>query len=377
MLEARVFSSIADIGRIAWNACFPDELEDYDYLFAVERAGLEGFQWRYAVALKDGEIVGATPGFITEYSLDTTLVGTGKQIVRGLTSLFPSALTLKLGCIGSPCTETVTLGIRPDMTDQERGQVLRTLVNGFAEKTTAEGCGLQAVKDVPAPCRTMFERVLVPSGYRDIPGLPVAYLDVGFPTLDAYLQSMTPATRKDMRRKLKSRAGIRIEQRANIDDVMDRVMKLYGETRDRAEMQFETLTPAYFRSVLSDMGERSMCTLYFRDDNLLALNLLLRNSNTLLDKFFCMDGEAGRDNNLYFLSWFQNVQYCIDHGLTRYQSGQAAYANKLRLGSKLTRTAMYFRHRNPLINGALKLVAPIFATDPTAHLARAKDAEAA
>jgi predicted N-acyltransferase len=236
---------------------------------------------------------------------------------------------------------------------------------------------LQAVKDVPAPQRAMFERALVPSGYRDIPGLPVAHLEIGFPTMDAYLQSMTPGTRKDMRRKLKSLTGIRVERRTNIDDVMDRVMKLYGDTRARAEMQFETLTPAYFSGVLSGMAERSMCTLFFAGEELLALNLLLADKTTLLDKFFCMDGAAGRDHNLYFLSWFQNVQYCLDHGLTRYQSGQAAYANKLRLGSKLTKTAMYFRHRNPVINGALKLVAPIFAKDPTAHLARARDAEAA
>jgi uncharacterized protein len=50
MPEARVVRSIAEIGREAWDACFPGGLEGYDYLAAVEAAGLSGFDWRYAVA---------------------------------------------------------------------------------------------------------------------------------------------------------------------------------------------------------------------------------------------------------------------------------------------------------------------------------------
>ncbi|MFZ8406833.1 hypothetical protein ACO1L8_14415, partial [Staphylococcus aureus] len=72
------------------------------------------------------------------------------------------------------------------------------------------------------------------------------------------------------------------------------------------------------------MPDRAYCTLYWEGDRLLAANLLLRGDDTLLDKFFFMDGERGRELNLYFLSWMQNVDYCLRHGLKRYQSGQAA-----------------------------------------------------
>ena len=58
-----------------------------------------------------------------------------------------------------------------------------------------------------------------------------------------------------------------------------------------------------------------------------------------------------------------NLDYCLDHGISRYQSGQAQYQNKLRLGSKLTANAMYFRHRNPLLQRLLRLVSPLFSTD--------------
>src|SRR5262249_44260156 len=148
------------------------------------------------------------------------------------------------------------------------------------------------------------------------------------------------------------------------DDELDQVLELYRQTRERADMQFEELTPEYFTGVLASMPGRSHCALYYAGDTLLAANLLLHDGRTLLDKFFCMDARLGRQFNLYFLSWFNNLQFCLDRGLARYQSGQAAYQNKLRLGSALTRTRMYFRHRNPLLNAALRAAAPLFAADP-------------
>ena len=47
MITAQAFSSIQAIEREAWNDCFPDSLEDWDYIVAVENAGIEGFEWRY------------------------------------------------------------------------------------------------------------------------------------------------------------------------------------------------------------------------------------------------------------------------------------------------------------------------------------------
>src|SRR5262249_37347033 len=140
--------------------------------------------------------------------------------------------------------------------------------------------------------------------------------------------------------------------------------ELYQETRARGDMQFEELTLAYFSGVLDRMGEKAFCALYYCGDDLLAINLLLRNGDTLLDKFFCMNAERGRAYNLYFLSWFTNVRLCLEQGLSRYQSGAAAYENKLRLGSALTRTTIYFRHQSMLANAALRAAAPFFVVDP-------------
>lgn len=364
MPELRVVESLEEIDRSSWDACFPNEIESYDYLLAVERAELGGFRWAYAIALADGKILAAAPGFLTEYALDTTLTGAGKKIVTALRRVAPGALTLRLGCIGSPCTETAGAGFHPDVASSDRSALLGNLLSVFETYAKSRHCGLLAVKDAASGDNAPWDVALRKLGYRPAPGMPSAYLDIDFDSMDAYFARLSKATRKDMRRKIKGAENVRIEIRDKLDDVLDRVVELYRATFARADLQFEELTPAYFSGVLELMPGRAFCVLYFVDDALLAANLLIQSKTTLLDKFFCMDGEAGRLHNLYFLSWFTNVRLCLERNLVKYQSGQAAYENKIRLGSRLIPTSMYFRHRNALISGAMHLVAPLFFTDP-------------
>ena len=364
MIAFRVASSITEIDRDPWNACFPGKLEDYDYLLAVEQAGLAGFDWRYVVVEEYGKIVAATPGFLTAYALDSTLTGAQKTIMRWLRAAFPKMLTPRLACLGSPCTETGGVGIAREGLGLNRMSLLAGMVQAFEVHADREGCALVGVKDIAEPEQPAWEQALGKDRFEGVPGLPVATLDIDFPNIDAYLARLSRPTRSDMRRKLRSRAQLRIERRHDLAGIRDRIMLLYRQTRARAEMQFEDLPATYFDGVLAAMGERAFMVLYYAGDELLAANLLLHDRTTLLDKFFCMDAERGRAHNLYFVSWFENLSYCLAHGLKHYQSGQAAYANKLRLGSRLTRTQMYFRHRNRIFDRALRLAAPLLAPEP-------------
>ena len=110
MPEAQVVDSLAAVERGDWQALFGDEPEGYDYLMAVEQAGLEGFRWRYVLVREGGRLIAAAPAFLTEYALETTLTGAGKHIFQGLRRIVPGALTVRLACIGSPCITTVGVG---------------------------------------------------------------------------------------------------------------------------------------------------------------------------------------------------------------------------------------------------------------------------
>ncbi len=59
MITTQAFPTIRAIQRDAWNDCFPDALEDWDYYVAVQNAGIEDFTWRYLAVFEDGALVAA------------------------------------------------------------------------------------------------------------------------------------------------------------------------------------------------------------------------------------------------------------------------------------------------------------------------------
>jgi predicted N-acyltransferase len=363
-IQLRIETSIRAIGRDAWDGCFADEVEGYDCLLAIEEAGIEGFSWCYITLSQNGRTVAAMPAFITDYLLETTLEdGALRRVVQRARRYFPGFLKLKLACLGSPCTETGAPGFHRDVPAAERPALFARLLSEFQLYAKTRGCSLRGIKDVPEPHMAQFRATFEQQGFAFIPGLPTAWLDIDFDTIDTYMNRLSPGTRKDMRRKLKSLANITVETRSDLGHLLPRIMALYQETRNRSEWQFEALTPDYFTGILQHMNGRSFCTLYFSGDTLLAANILVHDGHTLIDKFFCMDSELGRGHNLYFLSWFTNLHYCLDHGMRRYQSGQAYYENKVRLGSQLTANTMCFKHRNVVVQSLLRLVSPLFASD--------------
>lgn len=369
MPEIRILETLREIAPQAWNHCFPGEVEDYHYLLATEEAGIQGFSWCYVTAWADGTLLAAIPAFLTDYHLDATLQGTGKKITNAITSAFPTLLTMKLACLGSPCTEKGLLGLHPELAEGDVTELLTRMVQAFEAYADSKQCRIVGIKDVPDSCRNLWDACLHPLRYGALQSLPTAALPIDFVSIDDYLARLSHRTRKDMRRKMKAFSSVTVEKCHDLTGVLPQVMALYHDTRDRSEWQFEELTEAYFQNVLTMMPQGSFCNLYYAGEELLAANLLVHDSHTLIDKFFCMNGTRGREHNLYFLSWFTNLRYCLDHGLTCYQSGQAYYENKVRLGSTLSGNWMYFRHRNSFTHGLLKCVAPLLAVNETEKLA--------
>ena len=126
---------------------------------------------------------------------------------------------------------------------------------------------------------------------------------------------------------------------------------------------FEQLSPEYFKRVMENLGDRAACILCWVDGRLLAFKLLFIEPGRVIDKFFGMRYPEGRQHNLFFVSWMRAIRFCIEHGIVRYQSGQTAYEQKVRLGSRLDNLSVYFRHRGRVSNRIFKTFAPLIAFD--------------
>ena len=291
MREFRVIDTLRKIDKPQWDVCFPDEVENYDYLLAIEESALAGFFFRYLTAWHGSVLQSATPLFLADYSLDTTLHRIGRKLTTSIKSAFPKLLTVKLACLGSPCTECGTIGFHPQLDEPEKRALIADMLTCFETYAGAQSCRLLGIKDIPEPFKRRFGKYFQDAKFSTVPGMPTASLDIDFASVDEYLSRLSPGTRKDMRRKLRSLERLLVVTKTNVDDVLPEIMALYYDTRNRSEWKFEELTPSYFQGVLARMPERSFCKLYYAEDQLLAGNLLIRDGQTLIDKFFCMDGK--------------------------------------------------------------------------------------
>lgn len=350
-MQVHVADSIEAFGREEWNRLFPHELEDWSYYRAVEDSGLPDFAWLYFGVRDDGGTLRAVvPAFVTDYRLDTTLSGALKRIADWLTRHFPRLLRQKMLSLGSPVAEVCHLGFAPDTTPGEQRRMLEAILAQAEIFARENRVRMIAVKDASAAQDALWAAAAKLHRLRRQPGLPTAFLDVDFDDIDGYLATLSKATRKDIRRKLKGASGLRTEWRTSIDGIETEVMRLYRSTHANAQFSFEELTPEYFRGVLREMGDRASCATYWLGGKLVAFNLVLHDGRCLLDKFLGMDYATAREYNLYFYTWIENVRRCIDLKLGLYQSGQGLHALKRRLGSRLSANWLWYRHRNRIVD---------------------------
>ena len=362
-MHVAVANSIEAFGRDEWNALFPGELEDWSYYRATERAGLAEFSWLYFGVRAGGALRAAVPAFVVDYRLDTTLSGPLKRVTDALTRVFPRLLTQRMLSLGSPVAEICHLGFAPDSTPDERQRLLDAILDSVEQYAKDHRLRMIAVKDAPAAQDALCAAAARAHGLRRQPGLPTGFLDIRYADVDAYLASLSAGTRRDMRRKLKAAAALRVEWRRDIDGISEDVMRLYEATYARAEFDFEKLTPDYFSGVLRELGERASCVTYWLGERLVAFNLVLHDRERLIDKFLGMDYAVARDYNLYFVSWIENVRWCIANGVPLYQSGQGLHREKVRLGSRLAANWLWYRHRNPVLDAIFAAVEKLARLD--------------
>jgi predicted N-acyltransferase len=365
-MEARVFDSVAEIDAHAWDACFPGEAEGHAYYAACER-GAGGVMQRGAVAVFDGtKLVAAAPTFKVVFRLDTPFQGPLRRLTERLRPLVKGIMDLPIIGLGSPYAERCHLGFAPHLDLVARRTTLAALLKRLEDHANREGTGLVAVKDLTATEERAFGGTIGAGGWTRATSLPVAQLDLRFRDVDAYLASLSGATRKDIRRKLRALRDIRVEWRSDLAGLEDEVASLYESTRQRSGLDygdFETLPDHYFPSVMSALGDRARIALYWDGGKLCAFNLVFIERNRMIDKFFGMRYPLGPQHNIYAVSWMENVKECIAGGISLLQTGQTAYGPKLRYGSRLEPAYIYFKHRSALPYAILKTVSRFIKVD--------------
>jgi predicted N-acyltransferase len=238
---------------------------------------------------------------------------------------------------------------------------------------------LMIIKDIPedSPLLLEAERAIAADclqscrnmGFVIVAGQALAYVPIDFASEADYLARLSPSRRKNIRRKLKSRAGLKVEivktgcLRLQDGNFLAELYALYEEVYAQSTLQFDKLTASFFTAVLQDDSLDGHLFLYSSEHRLIGYNLCFVHNGMLIDKYIGFRYPAARDHNLYIISWMENLRFSLEQGLTHYIAGWTDPEIKADLGAKFTFTYHAVYARSGLFRRLLQKFSGVFEHD--------------
>jgi len=315
------------------------------------------------------------PYFFTRFDLQTTADDELRARLRGWPGyrLWHSWLLIDTCFIGTTVSEYSPFPL--DVQPREMAQWL--------QHQCVPQRKLTIVKDVPCDSPLLsvednrYAQALIEEctqrGFISVEGQALAYVPIDFGTVDEYLSRLSHSRRRNIRRKLRSRNELRIEvldtgdARFSDEKWQQELYRLYKAVYAQSEIHFDLLTPEFFTRLLTDASGGGHVFCYWHEDELVGYNLCYQQGDKLLDKYIGLNYPLALQHNLYFVSWFVNLEYALEKGLRFYVAGWTDPQVKASLGAKFTFTRHLVWVRNPLLRKVLNRFRHHFESDTQWH----------
>lgn len=311
------------------------------------------------------------PGFVAPFELLTTADDALRRRVEALPLArhWRRLLTWRTRFAGTTASEYAPLpaGVAPAALAQE------------LKSAWGRQCKLLIVKDIAQDSPLLgaaenaharaFAAACEAAGFVLLEGQALAYVAIDFDSDEAYLARQSPSRRKNIRRKLRSRARLDVETvrtgDARFDDeaVLDAYYALFDAVYAQSEIHFDRLSRAFFARLLRDGASGGVVFVYRHEGRLLGWNLCYEHGGKLVDKYIGLAYPEAREHNLYFVSWMENLRHARERGLTHYVAGWTDPEVKRFLGASFTFTRHAVYARNPVLRALLRRLGGHFESD--------------
>lgn len=352
-LRTKVAGRISEIPAEDWNKVFPNVLESYGLFKTLDESRFGQFTFYYIMVYDRKTPVGATACFLTDYSLDTSVRGPLKRITNSIKKRMPNILGIKALVCGSPVGQG-RIGIAGN-TDGVINAIFRRMEQ-IAKKNRA---AVVAFKDFDETYKKILDP-LQKDGFSRFDSLPVAELNVRFKDFEEYLKTLSSATRYDLRRKFKkvdNLVPIDLEIVERLEDgVLRDVYRLYLDIVAKHDMEFELLPIDFFRNISKNMPDNTKFFLWRIDGKLAAFLFCLVSEDLMIDFYVGFDYSVAYKYHLYFIKFRDVLNWCIKHGIKKYEMGTTGYEPKKRLNFDFAHLYIYAKLRNRMLRPIFNLV---------------------
>lgn len=336
--------SAADLRRL-----FPEPSITAPLLALLQEAGVNGFRLRNIVVSNDDVPILFLPLFETRLDLSLFMDGLTRKLLKAAGHLIPSVFQPRVLGMGLLEGQWSEIGIDPQI-DETTLDVAWDMALG-----TLQTLAIELKSDLVALYNfnqygKLPEKVL--KNFNRVNHQSCARQPITFSSMEEYLSRLSRAARKDLQRKMRVASAVRVVRSHNIAPFLDGIYQLYLKTVERSPMALGVHNRLFFEKICESIPGAEF-TLYFVQEKLAAFNLLVVKPDALVDKYFCMDIELGRQYNLYFLSWLENIRTCMERKIPLYYAGQGTEKAKAHLGATFIPCFILFKHRQPFVDRLL------------------------
>ncbi|TAN41856.1 MAG: GNAT family N-acetyltransferase [Nitrospirae bacterium] len=311
-------------------------------------------------------------GFVSEFDIFTTVDGRLKKAcdkcVRFVPRFVLGLFRPKVLFVGTTVTEYAPFP--SEVSPKE-------FADGLLAQFSSKGPSFLIVKDIPlgSPLLSEHENIrasniieqLEAAGFTKLSGQALSYVPVSFSSVEDYLQRFSRSRRKDFKRKLRARSELSVAEIKTgdaffTDDNVDLLYSLYINVYEHSYIHFDKLSRDFFAKVFRDSND-GIVFLYRNKDKIIGFNLCFIYRNALVDKYVGFVYPDSLELNLYFVSWFNNIEYCIKNGLKTYIAGWTDPEVKAYLGAEFTFTYHCVFARSSLLRIVLQKSKGLFESD--------------
>ena len=179
-------------------------------------------------------------------------------------------------------------------------------------------------------------------------GMQYHWFNYGYQDFDGFLARLTSKKRKNIRKERAAvdALGLRhciLSGREISAEQLEHFFWLYQSTYFKRGQQ-GYLNKAFFEELCATMPDALRFLLYYRDEKLIAGALFFLGTETLYGRYWgCLE----QYQNLHFEAcYYQGIDYCIEHGLKRFDAG-AQGEHKLLRGFEPVETRSYHYIAHP------------------------------
>lgn len=170
-----------------------------------------------------------------------------------------------------------------------------------------------------------------------------------------YVNDLTKKYRDQYKRARKKAEGITMRQLSaqEIEKNKSKLYELYLTVAQNAPFNTFYLRDNHWLSLKENLGDDFLFYGYFKGDQLIGFDTLIKNGSTMETYFLGYDGQVQKQRMLYLNMLYNMLGYAIKNGFKRVIFARTAMEIKSSVGAKPVELVGFMKHRNSIFQALL------------------------